>query len=76
MRVELVNNGPIALGFEYYDDFLTYSGGVYHHTYLRDKKNFKFDPFESTNHAVVVVGYGTTDDGEDYWIAKNRFALK
>jgi hypothetical protein len=40
MRVELVNNGPIALGFEYYEDFLTYSGGVYYHTYLKDKKKF------------------------------------
>lgn len=57
MRVELVKYGPLALGFEYYDDFLTYSDGIYHHTNLRDEKNFQFDPFQQTNHAVLLVGY-------------------
>ena len=25
MRIELVNNGPIAVSFEFYDDFLKYN---------------------------------------------------
>lgn len=50
MRIALVNNGPIAVSFEVYDDFLHYSGGIYRHTFFKDEKNFRFNPFELTNH--------------------------
>lgn len=50
MRIELVKNGPIAVSFEVYDDFMNYQGGIYHHTGMRDEQNFKFNPFELTNH--------------------------
>jgi len=69
MRLALVNNGPLPVGIEVYDDFMQYKGGVYHHTELQHK----FTPFETTNHAVLVVGYGETEDGEKYWIIQNSW---
>ena len=68
MRMELVNNGPIAVGFEVLNDFLNYKGGIYNHTGLTDK----FNPWVITNHAVLVVGYGT-EGGVPYWIVKNSW---
>uniref|UniRef100_A0AAA9RYR4 dipeptidyl-peptidase I n=1 Tax=Bos taurus TaxID=9913 RepID=A0AAA9RYR4_BOVIN len=70
MKLELVHQGPMAVAFEVYDDFLHYRKGVYHHTGLRDP----FNPFELTNHAVLLVGYGTdAASGLDYWIVKNSW---
>lgn len=51
MQIELVKNGPVAVAFEVYNDFMTYSGGIYHHTFLKDIDNFGFNPFQLTNHA-------------------------
>ncbi|XP_007954672.1 dipeptidyl peptidase 1 [Orycteropus afer afer] len=70
MKLELVNHGPMAVSFEVYSDFLHYYKGIYHHTGLRDP----FSPFELTNHAVLLVGYGTDSaSGLDYWIVKNSW---
>lgn len=54
MMLELVNNGPMGVAFEVYPDFMHYKEGIYHHTGLSDHHN----PFELTNHAVLLVGYG------------------
>ncbi|XP_006013218.1 dipeptidyl peptidase 1 [Latimeria chalumnae] len=70
LKLELVENGPIAIAFEVYADFLQYSGGIYHHTGLQSS----FNPFELTNHAVLLVGYGSDPQtGEKYWIVKNSW---
>lgn len=70
MKLELVHHGPMAVAFEVYDDFLHYRTGIYHHTGLKDP----FNPFELTNHAVLLVGYGTDPaSGLDYWIIKNSW---
>uniref|UniRef100_A0A8C4NCA9 Dipeptidyl peptidase 1 n=1 Tax=Eptatretus burgeri TaxID=7764 RepID=A0A8C4NCA9_EPTBU len=70
MRLDLVNNGPVVVGFQVYDDFRYYSGGVYIHTGLHDS----FNPFETTNHVVLVVGYGhDASSGLDFWTVKNSW---
>ncbi len=71
MKISLVKNGPFAVAFEVYPDFFHYSGGVYKHTGLMDKYN----PFEETNHAVLLVGYGvdSSHSGTKYWIVRNSW---
>mmetsp|Transcript_48387 Transcript_48387/g.125488 ORF Transcript_48387/g.125488 Transcript_48387/m.125488 type:complete len:147 (+) Transcript_48387:1345-1785(+) len=69
MMRELVSNGPIAVGFEVYDDFMTYTGGVYKHEASTDWTTTGFVP---TNHAVLIVGYGE-ENGEKYWLVKNSW---
>lgn len=70
MKLELVQHGPIAVAFEVHDDFLHYQSGIYHHTGLSDP----FNPFELTNHAVLLVGYGTDPvTGMKYWTVKNSW---
>ncbi|XP_033640344.1 dipeptidyl peptidase 1-like [Asterias rubens] len=73
MKIELLRNGPIAVSFEVYDDFLYYMSGIYKHTQLTDNYN----PWLTTNHVVLVVGYGFSGDdpetGEKYWIVQNTW---
>ena len=64
MRLALYENGPIAIGFEVLPDFMNYKSGIYHHTGLTGG----FEPFELTNHAVLVVGYGV-DEASGQWCA-------
>jgi len=72
MKKALVNGGPLSVSFEVYSDFMMYKEGVYHHTNLLT--NSGFEPFELTNHAVLLVGYGHDKVlGEDYWIVKNSW---
>lgn len=50
-----------------------FQGGIYHHTGLQDH----FNPWEITNHVVLVVGYGQDKaSGEKFWIVKNSWGEK
>ncbi|XP_054454087.1 dipeptidyl peptidase 1 [Anoplopoma fimbria] len=70
MMSELVKNGPMGVAFEVYPDFMVYKEGIYHHTGLTDP----FNPFELTNHAVLLMGYGRCHKtGQKYWIVKNSW---
>ncbi len=62
MKRALIQNGALILSFAVYDDFYTYSEGIYQHT---SNKLVGF-------HAVAIVGYGSSN-GIDYWIAKNSW---
>lgn len=52
---------------------MSYKKGIYHHTGLTDGYN----PFELTNHAVLLVGYGKCPKcGQKFWIVKNSWGTQ
>jgi len=77
MMKALIHNGPLAVAFQVESDFMLYKSGIYHHTQvpqlLRSGMS-DFDPFEMTNHAVLLVGYGVDKDTKQkYWIVQNSW---
>jgi len=55
-----------------YPDLLNYRDGIYHHVASGD--GVSANPWEETNHAVGVVGWGVDDaTQENYWIVKNSW---
>lgn len=64
MKAELYKNGPIGCGIQATNNFeKTYKGGIY--------KEYIADP--QLNHEISIIGWGTTDDGEEYWIGRNSW---
>ena len=58
--------GPIAVSILVTKKFPKYKQGVFYDSTCNDK----------TNHAVLVVGYGTDDlTNEDYWLVKNSWGM-
>jgi len=62
MKTELATNGPFEVAFEVYQDFMSYSSGIYHHT---------SGGFEG-GHAVKLIGYGE-ENGEKFWTCANSW---
>lgn len=63
IMAELYKNGPVEVDFDVFEDFAHYKSGVYKHVtgqYLG-------------GHAVKLIGWGTTADGEDYWLIANQW---
>ena len=63
MKAEL-QNGPITCGIEATEKFDAYDG-----TYIYSEHLLK----PQLNHGIAVVGYGKSDDGEEYWIGRNSW---
>ncbi|GIL80283.1 hypothetical protein Vretimale_17448 [Volvox reticuliferus] len=61
-------HGPVAVGIDGgRATFRFYSEGVYHNPHCGQK-------LEALDHAVLLVGYGTTPEGVDYWLIKNSWS--
>merc|ERR1712157_233794 len=74
----LMRDGPMAVAIQVYDDFLHYKSGIYHHVTKTSPNPFLrligYNPFQLTNHAVLLVGWGEDNNtGEKYWIVKNSW---
>lgn len=64
MQKDLVQNGPIQVGFKVYRSFMAYRSGIYH------KKKKEKTP--EGGHAVKLVGYGAVG-AHDYWTVANSW---
>ncbi|KAL9239184.1 hypothetical protein vseg_013527 [Gypsophila vaccaria] len=63
IMAEVYKNGPVEVAFSVYEDFAHYKSGVYKHVtggYLG-------------GHAVKLIGWGTSAEGEDYWLLANQW---
>jgi len=63
MKEELFTNGPMYANFDVYEDFFCYGSGVYKHVYGD----------YAGAHAVKMLGWGTSEDGTDYWLLANSW---
>lgn len=64
MKSELVQHGPIGCGIHVTDNFVNnYTGGIW-----SEKVRFPL-----INHEISVVGYGITEEGEEYWVGRNSW---
>ncbi|XP_060192861.1 zingipain-2-like [Lycium barbarum] len=55
-------NQPISVGIAANQEFYLYGSGIYDGSCYR-----------KLNHAVTVIGYGTSEDGTKYWLVKNSW---
>jgi len=67
MKTLLANKGAVATAVhaENSATFMSYSSGV-----MDDCADMSTN---NVDHAVLAVGYGTSDDGVDYWLVKNSW---
>ncbi|ONK78834.1 uncharacterized protein A4U43_C02F22920 [Asparagus officinalis] len=63
IMAEVYKNGPVEVSFTVYEDFAHYKSGIYKHI-TGDVMG---------GHAVKLIGWGTSDDGEKYWLLANQW---
>lgn len=63
MQAALLSAGPIMTQFNVFQDLLSYKSGIYSYT---------TGDFVGI-HSVKIIGWGTSPEGENYWIAANSW---
>jgi len=66
LKVALATKGPVSVAYQVASDFKSYESGIYNSSICQSG-------FDTVNHAVLAVGYGTNAKGEAYWIIKNSW---
>lgn len=68
IKEALYTKGPLAVSIDAAQPtFRFYSSGVYNDPSCKWKQ-------DDLDHSVMLVGYGTSDDGQDYWTIKNEWS--
>ncbi|PHT30400.1 hypothetical protein CQW23_29994 [Capsicum baccatum] len=60
--LQAVTKQPVSIGISTSQEFQFYRGGTYHGSCA-----------DRINHAVTVIGYGTDEQGQKYWLLKNSW---
>ncbi|CAH1381544.1 unnamed protein product [Tenebrio molitor] len=67
LKSAVATAGPVSVAIDAsHQSFQLYSGGVYYEPACVSDVN-------QLDHAVLAIGYGTEDDGTDYWLVKNSW---
>nr|RZC37300.1 cathepsin B [Asbolus verrucosus] len=62
IQYEVLNNGPIIVNFEVFDDFYNYQSGVYRYV----------SGGSAGFHVVKIIGWGV-ENGQPYWLIANSW---
>lgn len=63
---EIFERGSISVALSVYEDFMSYSSGIYQYTYGE----------LLGGHAVKMLGWGVGDDGTAYWLCMNSWGTE
>jgi len=63
IKKALYSAGPVACSMDVTAEFEKYTGGIYSQTVL----------IPMPNHIVSIIGWGVSDQGEEYWIVRNSW---
>lgn len=64
---QLLKHGPVITAVDHlHESFMRYKSGIYYEPDCNNSNRY-------SSHSVLLVGFGRSEDGVDYWTIKNSF---